>query len=178
MILSGLEIKKRLGGDIVIDPFNDSQLNPNSYNLRLGNTLMMYVTPKKQKRLVLDARVQPETKTIHITKDGFVLQPNTLYLGETMEYTETNNLVPGLEGRSSVARMGLFVHITAGFGDIGFKGRWTLELHTIHPFRVYPGMEICQIFYHEIKGDYIPYQSKYQHSMGVISSRLYQDFNK
>ena len=59
-----------------------------------------------------------------------------------------------IEGRSSVGRLGLFVHVTAGFGDVGFCGFWTLEMFAVQPVRVYPGVPICQIFYHEIHGEY------------------------
>ena len=102
-----------------------------------------------------------------------------LYLGRTMEYTETQNLVPMLEGRSSVGRLGLFVHITAGFGDVGFKGYWTLEIFCVQPIKIYPSIEICQIFYHSVEGDYIPYQSgKYQGNKDIQTSMLYKDFKK
>ena len=75
-----------------------------------------------------------------------MLEPNRLYLGRTGEHTETKNLVPMLEGRSSIGRLGLFVHVTAGFGDVGFRGFWTLEIFCVQPIRIYSGLEICQIF--------------------------------
>ena len=82
-----------------------------------------------------------------------------------------------LEGRSSIGRLGLFIHVTAGFGDVGFNGFWTLEIMCIHPIRVYPEIEICQIFYHAIQGDYVPYRSnKYQDNQGIQPSLLYKDF--
>lgn len=82
-----------------------------------------------------------------------------------------------LEGRSSVGRLGLSIHITAGFGDVGFRGYWTLELHCIEPIRIYPFVEICQIYYHTIKGDYVNYQSsKYQNNTGIQPSMMYLDF--
>ena len=89
------------------------------------------------------------TKII-IPEEGLLLDSRKLYLGRTLEYTETHNLVPMLEGRSSIGRLGLFVHITAGFGDVGFKGYWTLEIFCVQPIRVYPNTEICQIFYLKI----------------------------
>ena len=94
-----------------------------------------------------------------------------------MEYTETHTVVPMLEGRSSVGRLGLFVHVCAGFGDVGFKGYWTLEIHCIQPIRIYAGVEICQIYYHAIEGDFLPYSSgKYQNNSGIQASLLYKDF--
>src|SRR5438045_9073483 len=111
-----------------------------------------------------------------IPEDGLVLNPNQLYLGLTVERTETRNYVPMLEGRSSVGRLGLFVHVTAGFGDVGFSGFWTLEMHCIHPIRIYPGVSICQIFYHSIEGEVMEYVSgKYQKNREVQTSRLWMD---
>ena len=81
---------------------------------------------------------------LKIPKEGLLLQPGTLYLGRTLEYTETHGMVPMLEGRSSVGRLGLFVHVTAGFGDIGFCGYWTLEMFAVQPVRIYAGVAICQ----------------------------------
>ena len=86
-----------------------------------------------------------------------MLQPNQLYLGRTVERTETHNLVPMIEGRSSIGRLGLFVHVTAGFGDVGFCGYWTLEMFAVQPVRIYAGVAICQIFYHDIHGTFTEY---------------------
>jgi dCTP deaminase len=84
-----------------------------------------------------------------------------------------------LEGRSSIGRLGLFVHITAGFGDVGFKGFWTLEIFCVQPIRVYPNVEICQIFYHSLEGEHTSYTSgKYQNNKGIQASMLYKDFEK
>src|SRR3989304_3349598 len=110
MVLSGHEIQARLGTDIVIDPFDRSQLNPNSYNLKLHNELMVY------EEVILDMRKPSRIRRIVIPADGLVLQPGQLYLGRTAERTETHNLVPMIEGRSSIGPLGLFVHVTAGFG--------------------------------------------------------------
>ncbi len=171
MILSGLEIKKRLGNDITIEPFNEKQLGPNSYNVRLHHELLLYDEP------VLDMKKKHSTKTLVIPTQGLILEPGVLYLGRTLEYTITKNAVPMLEGRSSIGRLGLFIHITAGFGDVGFCGFWTLEMFCVQPVKVYPGVEIGQIFYHTIEGDYTPYSSnKYQHNNGIQPSMLYKDF--
>ncbi len=171
MILSGQEIKKRLNGDIAIEPFNEKQLGPNSYNLRLHNELLVY------KGGILDMKKKHEVETLVLPPEGFVLEPNKLYLGRTHEYTKTINLVPMLEGRSSIGRLGVFIHVTAGFGDVGFAGFWTLEILCTQQIRIYPGIEICQIFYHTIIGDYTPYSSnKYQNNKGIQPSLLYKDF--
>ena len=171
MILSGHKIRELLDREIFITPYAEKQLNPNSDNLRLHEQLLVYDTP------VLDMRQSNPAHTVLIPATGLVLEPNRLYLGRTIEHTKTLNHVPMLEGRSSIGRLGLFVHVTAGFGDVGFNGFWTLEISCIQPVRIYPGVEICQIFYHTIEGDYTPYVSnKYQNNQGVQTSLLYQEF--
>ncbi len=169
MILSGHEIQARLGGDIKIDPFDPAALNPNSYNLTLHDELMVY------EEVVLDMAKANRTRRIPVPREGLVLSPNQLYLGRTAERTETHNLVPQIEGRSSVGRLGLFVHVTAGFGDVGFAGYWTLEMFAVQPIRIYPGVPICQIFYHEITGDVSEYDSKYQHNRDIQPSLLFRE---
>jgi dCTP deaminase len=170
MVLSGLEIKKRLGVDIVIDPFDESRLNPNSYNLTLHDELMVY------EEVVLDMRKANRVRRVAIPAEGLVLRPNQLYLGRTVERTETHNLVPMIEGRSSIGRLGLFVHVTAGFGDVGFCGFWTLEMFAVQPVRVYPGVAICQIFYHAIQGAFTEYASdKYQNNTDIQPSLLFKE---
>ncbi len=173
MILSGKEIQNRLGRDIFIEPFNPAQLNPNSYNLKLHNELLVYENE------ILDMKKENKAKNLVIPDEGLVLEPNRLYLGRTKEYTRTEKYVPMLEGRSSIGRLGLFIHVTAGFGDVGFSGYWTLEIYCIQPIRVYAGVDICQIYYHSIEGEYEKYTSgKYQNNTGIQPSLLYRDFNK
>lgn len=173
MILSGKEIKRKLGKEIVIEPFNEKQLNPNSYNLRLHNELLVYDEP------ILDMKKANKFKKIFIPEEGLVLETGKLYLGRTVEFTGTNKYVPMLEGRSSIGRLGLFIHVTAGFGDVGFQGFWTLEIFCVQPIKIYPGVEICQIYYHCIEGEYDEYCSgKYQNNDGVQPSLLYKDFEK
>ena len=109
--------------------------------------------------------------------EGYDLNPNQLYLGRTVERTVTHNLVPMLEGRSSIGRLGLFVHVTAGFGDVGFDGYWTLEMFAVQPIRIYPGVPICQIFYHDIRGDVTEYKSeKYQNNQDIQPSMLFKEW--
>ena len=139
MILSGDEILRNLDGNIIIDPFDERNLNPNSYNLTLHNELITY------EEVVLDMRQPNRVRRIVIPEDGLVLGPNQLYLGRAVERTETHNLVPMIQGRSSVGRLGLSVDATAGFGDVGFSGFWTLEMFAVQPVRIYPGVPICQI---------------------------------
>ena len=173
MILSGKEIKKKLGKEIVIEPFNEKQLNPNSYNLRLHNELLVYDEP------ILDMKKENKVKKLFIPEEGLVLETGKLYLGRTIEFTGTENYVPMLEGRSSIGRLGLFIHVTAGFGDVGFHGFWTLEIFCVQPIKIYSGVEICQIYYHSIEGDYEEYCSgKYQNNQGIQPSLLYKDFER
>jgi dCTP deaminase len=174
MILSGLEIKRQMdAGNIIIEPYSESRLNPNSYNLRLHNELLVYTDD------ILDMKKLPDSKRITIPEDGLVLEPRRLYLGRTYEKTATNGFVPMLEGRSSVGRLGLYIHVTAGFGDVGFSGYWTLEIQCIQPIRVYPMVEICQIYYHSLMGDYVRYENgKYQNNTDIQPSRMYLDFNE
>jgi dCTP deaminase len=170
MILSGHEIQRQLGHNIVIDPFDESRLNPNSYNLSLHDELLVY------EEVVLDMRKSNRVERITIPPDGLVLTPNQLYLGRTVERTETHNLVPMIEGRSSIGRLGLFVHVTAGFGDVGFSGYWTLEMFAVQPVKIYPGVPICQIFFHQVAGEITEYaSSKYQHNSDIQPSMLFRE---
>lgn len=171
MILSGKEIESRIDNDIIIEPFDKKRINPNSYNLSLHNELLIY------KDSTLDMKKDNEVEKLTIPSNGLVLETNRLYLGRTVEYTETKDLVPMLEGRSSIGRLGLFVHVTAGFGDVGFKGFWTLEIFCIQPVKIYPSVEICQVYYHTIEGEIKNYSSqKYQNNRGIQSSLLFKDF--
>jgi len=171
MILSGLEIIKQIkDGNIEIAPFDESMINPNSCNLRLHDKLLIYADS------VLDMKTPHYTDAIEIPKAGLVLEPGKLYLGRTYEYTRTDGYVPMLEGRSSLGRLGLSIHVTAGFGDVGFRGYWTLEMHCIQPVRIYPMVQICQIYYHTIIGDYVPYSSgKYQNNTDIQPSLMYRE---
>jgi dCTP deaminase len=172
MILSGHQILAELGGNIVIEPFVEAQLNPNSYNLTLHHELMTY------EEVVLDMKRANRVRRVSIPPEGLVLSPNQLYLARTVERTETHNYVPMIEGRSSVGRLGLFVHVTAGFGDVGFRGFWTLEMFAVHPVRIYAGVPICQIIYHQIVGPVSEYASdKYQNNRDIQPSLLFKELN-
>ncbi len=173
MILSGLEIQKKMGKEIIIDPFDPRKVNLNSYNLTLHNELLVYDNQE------LDMKRKNTAHRIRIPEEGLLLQPGKLYLGRTAEYTRTEGYVSMLEGRSSVGRLGLFIHVTAGFGDVGFAGYWTLEIFCVQPLRIYPNVEICQIYYHTLEGDYVPYgEGKYQNNRDIQPSLLFRDFEK
>lgn len=160
-----------MGKEIIITPFDEKRINPNSYNLSLADELLVY------EQYELDMKKPNPTKRIVIPEEGLLLEPNRLYLGRTNEFTRTDRYVPMLEGRSSTGRLGLFIHVTAGFGDIGFAGYWTLEIFCVQPVRLYPNVEICQIYYHDIDGEYDLYSSgKYQNNSGIQASLMYKDF--
>ncbi len=156
MVLSDSEILKAIEkGDIVIRPFNKKSLGSNSYDVHLSKYLALY----KEKEL--DAKKHNEIHIFEIPEEGFVLHPGTIYLGSTLEYTETYRYLPILDGKSSTGRLGIYIHATAGIGDVGFRGHWTLEISVQIPVRIYAGMPIGQIIYHEVKGKtHIPYYKK------------------
>ncbi|MGB3617407.1 MAG: dCTP deaminase [Catalinimonas sp.] len=173
MILSGKEIQRRLGDDIHIDPFVADRLNPNSYNLRLHHELLIY------KSALLDMKRENAYHRVTIPDGGLVLEPGELYLGRTIETTRADRCVPMLEGRSSVGRLGITIHITAGLGHVGANGYWTLEIACVKPVRIYAGVEICQIYFAEMRGEYTPYNSlKYHNNNGVQPSLLYTEFQR
>jgi len=142
-------------GDIVITPFNRECLGSNSYDVHLGKYLAQYESR------VLDARTHNKIVEMEIPEEGFVIQPGTLYLGITAEYTETHKHVPFLEGKSSIGRLGIDIHATAGKGDIGFCNYWTLEISCIQPVKIYAGMPIGQLIYFDVEGELLtPYNTK------------------
>jgi len=165
------------GARIVIDPWYEDQLNPNSYNLRLSKNMRWYPGKKE-----LDVKKEPNcTAHIIIPEDGFVLEPGELYLGCTIEYTESHGLVPMINGRSSLARLGISIHQTGGFGDIGFCGNWTLEITCIRPVRIYAGMEFAQLCWFRPDGEVEKvYEGKYQNSRSddPVGSRISNEFER
>ena len=172
MILTGEEIKKKVeNGLIEISPFNKTNVGPNSYNLALQPVLKVY------KNHELDSRVNNPFYEVEIPEDGLVLRPGTLYLGSTAERTYSPEHVPMIEGRSSIARLGMLIHVSAGFGDIGYNGHWTLEITVVHPLRIYPGMKVCQVYFHQPVGEVVPYYGKYQNSVYPGTSEIWRELN-
>ncbi|MEU1872889.1 dCTP deaminase [Streptomyces sp. NPDC019793] len=170
MILTGPEITAAAhDGRLSITPFAADQVNPNSYNVRLGPTLITYTST------VLDAHLPNPTYKTTIGSEGHVLQPGELYLGHTLEEVGSDTFVPLLFGRSSVGRLGLFVEITSPIGDIGFHGQWTLMLTPTRPLRVYAGMKIGQIMFSVSTGAVELYSGKYQAAAGPQPSAYWRD---
>lgn len=148
MILSDKLILEQINkGGIVIDPYDRNCLGTNSYDVHLAKYLAVY------KERVLDARMHNKVDEVVIPPEGFVLHPGTLYLGVTEEYTETHHHVPFLEGKSSAGRLGIFIHATAGKGDVGYCNTWTLEITVAQPVRIYAGMPIGQLIFFDVSGD-------------------------
>lgn len=148
MILTDSMILREMEkGTIVIEPFDRKFLGSNSYDVHLGRYLAVYRSD------ILDARVHNEVDHSEIPDAGLILLPHRLYLGVTEEYTETHAHVPFLEGKSSIGRLGIDIHATAGKGDIGFCNTWTLEISVKQPVRVYHGMPIGQLIYFQVAGE-------------------------
>jgi dCTP deaminase len=148
MILSDTRILEEIEkGTIKIVPYNREDLGSNSYDVHLGKDLARYVDKE------LDAKKHNRIEHFEIPDEGYVLQPHEFYLGVTQEYTETHAHVPFLEGKSSTGRLGIDIHATAGKGDVGFCGNWTLEISVKQPVRVYKGMPIGQLIYFPVDGE-------------------------
>lgn len=155
MVLSDEQILAHIEAkEIVIEPFQRSSLGTNSYDVHLGSTLAVY------EEYELDAKKHNRIKSFEIPTEGYVLDPSRFYLGVTVEYTETHKHVPFLEGKSSVGRLGIDIHATAGKGDVGFCNHWTLEISVKQPVRVYPGMPIGQLIYFKVEGSVLTAYNK------------------
>jgi dCTP deaminase len=174
MILSDSAIDfARQAGRIVIEPYDPACLGGNSYDVHLSKHLATYALPLAHAQpgqhamfepVYLDVKKEPTVYRFEIPEDGYLLRPGVLYLASTEEYTETLDHVPYLDGRSSVGRYGVSIHVTAGRGDVGFKGHWTMEITVVHPIKVYAGMPIGQLTFHSVLGDV---QSRYDTKPGA-----------
>lgn len=161
---------------IDITPFDPESCGPNSYDVRLADTLLVY-----ERNVMLDMRMKCPTREVKIPVEGIELYPGEIYLASTIERTATAGLVPYLEGRSSVGRLGIFIHATAGRGDDGFGMDnpdgcpWTLEISVVQPVRIYAGVRIGQLTYYTLEGDRKPYAGKYAKDTGPAASRMHED---
>lgn len=171
MILTGSEIARQVRlGRIEIDPFHENQINPNSYDFRLGHELLIY------QDLELDARQPNKVDTVMIGESGFTLTPDRVYLGSTVERMGSDHYVPIIRGKSSLGRLGLFVNMTADLIDIGSHNNWTLQFHAVQPLVVYAGMRIGQVTFWTPEGEIKLYDGKYQGATGPRSSESFRDF--
>jgi dCTP deaminase len=171
MILSGEAIMDGVNkGRIFISDFSADRVNPNSYDLRLGRTLLVYQDE------ILDARKANKTTTIDIPDGGMLLEARKFYLGHSVEVVGSDNYVPIIHCKSGIARLGLFVHVTADLIDIGSKGNITFQLHPTVGVKVYPGMRIAQVTFWKVQGQIKLYSGKYQGSSGPVASLSFADF--
>lgn len=165
-------IKKELNRGIYVDDAKN-KLGENYILVTLGDSLKVY----DESISILDVKKENKTKTLHIPEEGLMIEANRLYLGRTNEYTKTKGYVPLLAGLDELAALGIEIHITAGFGDNGFEGTWTLEIVCANPTIVYPGMPIGQIYYYPLIGNAsIEYRGKYFRQIDPTSSRLYREY--
>lgn len=153
MILTGPEIQRAVESRrITIDPFDPAMLNPNSYNYRLGDEIVVLSSGSD-----LDNPPEP----VPIPPEGMVLDPGHLYLATTAEVVGSDDFVTSLIGRSSIGRLGLFLQVSADLGHQGAAHRWTLELHSCLPTRVRGGQVIGQVSFWQTSGDLLPYTGYY-----------------
>jgi dCTP deaminase len=172
MILTGSEILKNIENKkIIIDSFNLSQLNPNSYNFTIGNKLIVY------NNYILDSKKDNEIREIIIPDSGITLAHGVVYLGHTQEIIGSDYYVPIIRGRSSIGRLGLFINITADLIDIGSINQLTLQLNAVQPVTIYPDMQIGQVTFWEPCGQIKKYDGKYKGARGPIASKMYMDFS-
>jgi len=187
-VLTGPEISRQQAlGNIVIEPFDRSRIGPNSVDLHLGHELLVYgardhtpidaVEPGARWTRPLDDALDPEALQpllpVPLRSDGrWLLHPGRLYIGSTLEYTETHGFLPVIDGRSSLGRLGVFAHVTAGRGDDGYCGRWTVEICVVEPVLLRPGGRYFQTTFHTLRGRRRPYAGRYQGDLGPVGSRL------
>lgn len=194
-ILTGYAIEHAVAdGDIVIDPYDPGQLNPASYDLRLGDDVAVYDawvlsadeldSPADGKNLVaydnhvLDVKKEPTVTRFIIGRNGWVLQPRIGYLMRTLESVYTSKYVSVIDGKSSLGRLFVQAHSTAGYIDPGFRGNVTLEVTVEHPIRIYAGMRFAQLRYHTMEGATMLYQGNYtgEAATGAVASRAWRQF--
>lgn len=197
-ILTGPEIRaQQAAGEIIVEPWAPENVGPASVDLRLHEDLAVYSqfwpmhehqakaarlpplaeplrSPEMARRpRPLDMRADNPTTKLSIPEKGLVLYPGILYLGRTVERIRSDHLVPQVTGRSSVGRLGIQVHVTAGYGDPGFDGTITLEILVAHPIRVYANERVCQVFFTRTDGDPQLYEGRYQGQVGPTASRFH-----
>ena len=193
-ILLAKEIEEKVNkGDILIEPFIKENLAINSIDVRLSPQIMTYIplyfiyneelktweTEKIKDNVILDMGKENKTYLYDIPKEGLILEPGILYLGSTIEKAGSSKYIPMYEGRSSMARLGIQSHISAGFGDLGFQSNWTLEINVVHRVKILPGIRIGQIYFHKItdklEGNTL-YKGKYINQKGPTASQSFKDF--
>lgn len=208
MILTGPQIIEEVGkGNIEIDPFVRDNINPASIDLSLGDEVAVYrmwtyrpeayplgskprdedackgqLYPHNERYIDVRKHKDFEVDTFKIGDRGIILKPGILYLMHTLERVRSYYSVPVLDGKSSLGRLGVVVHLTAGYGDPDFNGQYTLEVSVMHPVKVYPGMRFCQMRFHQILGEKLSYEESGhyigEYAVGPVASRVYAQFQK
>lgn len=172
MILTGEQIEKAVSnGEIIINPFDKTQIGTNSYDFKLGSKCLIY------KSIQLDSATENEVIEIPIPDEGLLLEPSRIYLINTLETMGSNNFVPVIRGRSSIGRLGIFIDITADLIDLGSINQWTLQLHSVMPVKVYKEMLIGQVTFWVPKGDKTFYAGKYKNFESPVKSFSFKEFN-
>lgn len=185
MILTGPAIELGIAeGTIKITPFDPKAVGPNSVDLRLADEIAWYMPPAlpwdgKSRRVdsePLDMLKPCQVDRGTIGEGGLVLRPGHVYLASTIERVGSDHFVPIVEGRSSIGRLGIRIHQTAGFCDTGFHGNITLEIDVVQPVRVYAGVAVCQVYFLRPEGPIRLYEGRYrgEHATGAVASRLHE----
>jgi len=211
MILTGNEIKNNVKNKLIkIEPFIEENVAINSVDVRLSKFIVSYIPlkfkklPNGKNMIIKDIEKMRKMDTylgddiedvyismskdnpifeIEIPEEGVILSPNILYLGSTMEKAGSDNFVPMYEGRSSMGRLGLESHISAGFGDLGFKSNWTLEITVVHHLEVFSERRVGQVYFlkadeNEVKiamENGFEYKGKYTDQIKPKSSSAFKD---
>lgn len=176
MILTGHEIRRRrVRGEIEITPYNSRDVNQASYDVRLGSGYCVYTKHS------LDARKPNPVRHGKIGDSGILVRPGKLYLMHTSEVIYCRRLVPKLEGKSSIGRLGIVVHVTAGHVEPGFRGQITLEVVALGlPVRLYAGMRIGQLVFHTTRGKSEDYTKRGNYvgklAQGAVPSMSWKQF--
>lgn len=182
-ILSGPAINKAIAEwHIRIDPFNPRQLNPNSYDVRLGDEVREYLALSRMANGArpLDAKLANPTVAFRIHEEGILLDPTRGYLMHTVETIWSDRYVPIIDGKSSVGRLFVSVHQTAGYGETGFGGQFTLEVTCVYPVRLYAGMRIGQVRFETVEGEIQQYEGHYRgtQAKGAVASMTWKQFEE
>lgn len=176
MILSDSKILEELNnGNIIIEPFNKEYLNPNSVDLTLANKVKVY------RDVILDLKKDNPYIEFEIPEQGLALYPGQLYIMSTNEKCGTKVHHSQLKGKSSLARLGIFIDCTASWGDTGFINNWTLEVSVVKPVIIYPNIRIAQVIFTTVLGEVlVPYDkksdSKYNEDNFAKTSLYYKNF--
>jgi len=174
VILTGAKIKSEVLADrIHISPFNEDCLEPNSYGFSISDEFIEY-----DKDEILDTKKNPKNHCFKITEEGYVLQPQKVYLGRTLETMGSNYYAKTLHARFSISSMGMWIHFSAPLGHTGAIIPWTLEILVAQPIRIYPYIKVGKIAFWTNEGELNLYEGKYRGSKTVVASRSYIDYNK